>query len=331
MHIESFPPSHNHPDWEHVFVSIDDAEVGAACQAWFEQWCKLDDLQSDPAKHYHDCLPALHALSNRTSADLWVFLERFDDPEDPLHKELGYIWARGVFTAAVAAVGWEGFAMRCATDSKGYAGYMQFIEREGLYGHIDDLVDNPHVGRKLTEALDLYGEHIAYPWIGAACIRWAIFGENTSIEDLPHGVQWLKALYAPRQVVQYWGPREVLSEPVDFGAHADVIKILLQSSDVWTHMLLQEGRFSQSQDHTSIRLWLQWAESVGHECSEAREFFDDGKYLEMTNCILQGDATDLAMMELMDSHSYLMQRALRHHEKTHASLALPDDLASPSP
>lgn len=330
MHIQSYPLSHNHPDWEQVFLSLDDAEVDDACQAWFDQWCEVETLQSEAAKHYRNCLPALHAFSNRTNVNLDGFIARLeaDDKSDkPLN--VGYIWARGVFTAAMTGVGWDGIAMRCATDPRAYAGYLHYIEREGLYRFIDDLAANPHVGDKLKEALDLHGHEIAYPWVGAACIRWAIFGENTKIEELPSSVQWLKALYAPRQQVDYWGPREVLGEPIDFGPHADIITILLQSPDLWAHMLLQEGSYDR--EHTTVRLWLQWARSVGYECSQAQLLFDDCQYVELTNCILGGDATELSLMQLGDVRNYLTQKVLRHHIEKQEAFSLPPgaELAGP--
>ena len=308
-------------------MSLEDAQVDAACQAWFEQWCKADNLYINEEKHYLECLPALHALSNRTTAKLNTLLEQFDDPEDPLRKEVGYTSARTMFSAAVAAIGWQGFAIRCATDPRGYAGYMQYIEQRGMYAYIDDLADHPHAGQKLKEALDIYGPDLSYPWIGAACIRWAMFGKNTKLEEVPEGVQWIKARYTALQGKNFWGTREVVGEPVNFAEYADVIKILLQSPELWAHMLLQEGEFAREQ--STLRLWVHWAESVGNDCERERQLCDERKFLELSNCILQGDETELELMRLMEPRDYLLQKVQQHHIQERFELPAGVETSSP--
>lgn len=272
-------------------------------------------------------MPALHALSNRVTADLSGLIDLIDSND--LRNKPGYLCSRNLFTASIAGFGWEGFAMRCWTDPKGYAGYMQYIENEGLYSMTNDLSRYPHAGGKLKEALDLYGHILPYPWIGAACIRWAVFGKNTTVDDVPENVRWLKQLYAPRQVLDHWGSREVFGEPLDFGEFAPVVDILLQSPDVWLHMWLQEGPVNQSGQ--TMRLWLHWAESIGHECSKERELFDNRKNLMCLNSILQGDNADLEMMLLGDAREYAFQKALSKHKKTTQTLELPAGIDTFSP
>ena len=329
MHIQSYPLSYNNPDWERVFLSIEDTQVDAACQAWFEQWCAVPDLYIDNEKRFFECLPALHALSNRNTAPLDGFLERFDNADDILHKEVGYVQARVLFTATIAAVGWEGFAIRCATDPRGYAGYMQHIEKNSLYAHIDDLANQPHAGKKLKEALDLYGADLRYPWIGAACISWAVFGKNTSIEDLPLSVQWIKTRYTKRQETPHWGTREMLGEPVDFAENADVIKALLQSPELWNHMLLQADAWGDSKK--MLWLWLHWAESIGYNCKKEQQLFENREYQALSNCVLKGDNTELELMRLMEPRAYLLQKAQSHHNKALEKFELPGGLESSSP
>ena len=328
MHVQSLPSSYNNPEWEQVFVSIDDADVGVACQAWFAQLCQIEAFSQNYKKHYFECMPALHALSNRLTANIDALMDQFDDDDDPLCQKFGYLSARGMITCALIGAGWQGMAMRCWTDPKAYAGYLQYVEREGLYSHIDDLSDSPYAGAKLKEALDLYANDLGFPWIGAACIRWALFGKDTDIADLPLSVQWLKSLYGERQRKDYWTPREVLFDPVDFGQHANVIRVLLESPDLWTHLFLQEGFYMQDQE--TIRLWLHWAKSVGHECTQEQEWYDNGDYLAFTNRLLHGDGTELEVMQLLDLRGYLLQKALRHHDKTEATLDLPNGVESPS-
>lgn len=327
MHVQSYPSSYNDPAWENIFLSLDDAEVGKACQAWFEQWCDVKDLFPQGSKPFFECMPALHALSNRTTANIDAFLNNLDDEE--LSQKPGYIWARSLLTAAVAAYGWEGFAMRCWTDARAYAGFMQHIEREGLFAHVDDLAFHPHAGKALKGALDLYAADIAYPWIGAACIRWALFGKNTMVEELPQSVQWLKNLYYQRHTKDYWSARDVLETDMDFGAHAPVIKVLLQSPDVWRHMYLQEGKHSKQGFDTSW-LWIHWAKSVGFERPQALALWEDQDMLGLCNCILQGSATDLAMMRLGTPYECLLTQALHEGKNLEGPLPLPD-LLDPSP
>lgn len=266
-------------------------------------------------------MPALHALSNRTTANMDAFIDKLEDEE--LSQKPGYIWSRSILTAAVAAYGWEGFAIRCWTDPRGYAGFMQYIEREGLFAHVDDLAFHPHAGTALKKALDAYGEDLAYPWIGAACIRWAIFGKDTSVEDLPHSVQWLKTLYSTRQDGKYWGKRDVLGTDIDFGALAPVITVLLQSPNVWRHMYLQEGKHSEQGVETSW-LWIHWAQSVGFECPQAMALWEEQDMLGLCNCILQGNAADLAMMRLGSQYDCLLTQALHKGQHLEGALPLPD-------
>lgn len=331
MHIFAYPQSYNDPNWEHVFVSFEDARINDACLAWFAQWCEQKNLYNNEPKPFFECMPALHALSNRTTANLEGFLTAFDEEkeeDDELRSKPGYLCARGIFTSALTGMGWEGFAMRCWTDPQGYAGYMQFIEQQGMYELVDDLVDSPHAGGKLKEALSLYGENLGYPWIGAACIRWAIFGKNTNIEDVPHSVQWLKTLYAPRQDAGRAGTREVLGKPMNFSEFAPIVNILLQSPDVWMHMFLQEGYSMQKQQ--TYQLWLHLAESIGYECIKERELFEKRQYLEFCNSILQGDASDLEMMHLAGLRDYLSKRAVRNHSTKREIFELPAEMESPN-
>ena len=328
MHISIYPQDYNDPNWEHVFLSFEDSRINDACLAWFIQWCEQKNLYNDEPKPFFECMPALHALSNRTTAKLDNFLTAFDEKkeeDDKLRSKPGYTCARGIFTSVLTGMGWEGFAMRCWTDPQGYAGYMQFIEKQGMYELVDDLVDCPHAGGKLKEALSLYGEHLRYPWIGAACIRWAIFGKKTNIEDVPHSVQWLKTLYAPRQEA---GTQEVLGKPMTFGEFAPVVKLLLQSPDVWIHMFLQEG--SMRQDRQTCCLWLHWAESIGHESTKNLELFEQCQYLELCNSILQGGESDLEMMRLAGLRSYLSTMAVRNHSTNREIFELPTEMDSPS-
>lgn len=272
-------------------------------------------------------MPALHALSNRVTANIDAFIDKLEDEE--LQQKPGYIWSRSILTACVAAYGWEGFAMRCWTDARAYAGFMQYIEREGLVEHVDDLAFHPHAGKALKGALDLYGADIAYPWIGAACIRWALFGKDTTVEDLPQSVQWLKNLYAQRHTKDYWSERDVLGTDMDFGTFAPVITVLLQSPDVWRHMYLQEGKNSEHGFKTSW-LWIHWAKSVGFDRPQAMELWEEQDMLGLCNCILEGDATDLSMMRLGSQHEYLLTQALHKGQHLEQPLPLPD-LVAPSP
>lgn len=324
MYNPSYPTRHDNPNWEQLFLSLDDADVGSACTVWFEQWCQVDNLWEEYRQHYAACMPALHALSNRTAANIDILMKRFDDEDDALRQKMGYTWARSLLTSAIAGVGWDGFAMRCWTDPLAYAGYMQHIENQGGYDIVDDLADYPHAGKKLKEALALYGQHLPYPWIGAACIRWAIFGHNTIVEDLPTSVQWLKMAYSTRQTNENWGLREIVSQPMVFSsAQADVIKALLQSPDLWNHMLLQEA--SCFQQRSTLDLWLHWAISVGHECSKETELYDNRDYAALVNCLIQGDAVELEIMRLTGLKDYLLQKA-RGNTYGQEKLELPSEL-----
>lgn len=328
MHTEGYPASYNEPGWENVFLSSDDAQVDAACQAWFKQWCALDVVYSEKNTIFFECMPAMHALSNRVEANLDGFIALIDDDNDELRKQSGYLQARSMFTSAITATGWEGFAMRCWTDPKAYAGFMQYIEREGLYAYVNDLAYCQHAGGKLKEALDLYNDQIAYPWIGAACIRWAMFGRNTTVAELPNSVQWLKEKYQHLQSKNYWDFRTLYNEHVDFGSHAPVIKILLQSPDVWRHMLLQEDRHEFDPRSHVASLWIHWAESVGHECTREKALFEEGDVLAFFNAVFQEDAADLELMRLGGPRDYLMTQCLRGHTHLNETLPLPDDATS---
>lgn len=323
MHVQTYPTSYNDPAWEGIFLASDDAQVDAACQAWFKQWCSLTTVFDEEHKIFFECMPALHALSNRVEASLDGFIELLD--RDELSEQPGYLKARSIFTGAITATGWEGFAMRCWTDPRGYAGFIQYIEREGLYAYVNDLAYNQHAGGKLTEALNLYGEHIAYPWVGAACIRWAMFGRKTEKDELPKSVQWLKDKYSHAQEKTYWPISGLFVEKVDFGAEAPVVKVLLQSPDIWRHMILQEDRHKFDPHSYVSALWLHWAESVGYECTKEKAFLQEGQFLEFFNSIFGGDATDLQLMELGGPREYVLQQCLRNHTQHTESLALPDD------
>ena len=331
MYISTYPQDYNDPNWEHVFLSFEDSRINDACLAWFIQWCEQKNLYNDEPKPFFECMPALHALSNRTTANLDNFLTAFDEKkeeDDELRSKPGYMCARRIFTSALTGMGWEGFAMRCWTDPRGYAGYMQFIEQQGMYELVDDLVDSPHAGGKLKEALTLYGDHLGYPWIAAACIRWAIFGKNTSVEDVPHSIQWLKKLYAPRQGAGRVSTREVLEKSILLGGFKPIVKMLLELPDVWMHMFLQEC--SMTRNGQTYQLWLHWAESIGRECTKERELLEKRQYLKLCNSILQGDAFELEMMHLAGLPDYLNKRALRNHSKNKEIFELPDAMYSPN-
>ena len=209
--------------------------------------------------------------------------------------------------------------MRCWTDPKGYAGFMQFIENEGLYQNITDLADQPHAGGKLKEALDVYASDLAYPWIDAACIRWAVFGKNTTVDDVPFGVKWLKAFYVPRQKQPYWGVDDLFKEPLPLNAFSLEIKNLLQMTDIWVHMLLQERVRHKS---STMMLWLHLAESVDFK-SEARQLWNDHRIGECLNCILNGDGAELEMMNLVGTRRYLLGKASQHQTRELDNFVLP--------
>ena len=307
MHTAQYPPRHNDPQWEYIFLSWGDARIDMACQVWFAQWCKLD---MNTKKQWSECLTSLHALSNRTKASLNDFIERLDDINDPFRRGVGYWSARSIFTAAIVANGWEGFAIRCATDPKGYAGYMQYIENNCLYAYVDDLPNHPYAGKKLAEALDLYGQNLAYPWVQAACIRWALFGKDTDKEDIPKSFLWLKSLYRVQQEKPHWNVHDVLDTTIAFDEHYQVIFNWLESSGLWMHMLLQESDYGLRS--STIELWFHWADSIRYPSTNMRSHREERDYAGLVNCMLGGDKTELGILQLMTVREYLLQRAKRH-------------------
>lgn len=241
-----YPANYNSSSWEHIFLSCSAGAVSEACIVWFKQWSKLPNFESERNNRVLECMPAFHALSNRTEADVSSFLVFLDNFQKT--RSLQSANPSRTFGNALAMIGWEGIAMRCWTDPRAYAGCLQWIDQNSMSGFVGDLLFAPHIAHKLKESLDAYPVNFDYSWVEAACLRWAVLGKSR-LDELPTKIQWA-------------------CENNPLGDYSDDkkknIKALIEKPLVWAQMLIQEQLVADIHCQTAS-LWLEWVRLLDNE------------------------------------------------------------------
>ena len=312
----ALPTQFDSTQWASLFSTLPPDVCDEAACIWFEQWATKKMGFHLLKEDIVPMMPAWHALSNRVEVPFHLLLhERIDSVA---WKQLPHYWlVRRTFVSALTCMGWEGFAMRAWSDTRGYAGLLQWIEQQNMAAQmVDDLAPLPEYSAVLARAVNQFPEQcLALPWVVAACIRSAAWGWYGT--TVPRAFQALRHTYGNGEGLH---PNATLLErqcpTVENCLPKELMERWLNDHRVWLHMVIQEANWSSDINHScsdTLELWLHWARSLKHP--HANVLMEAGHEASL-RAILGFSLADAALANTMGLREYCESRATKSTSPT---------------